>query len=161
MPPSRPYTVTGNRKIAYPQSRVMRNSFPGNQEAVIKTLKQILIIIFSQKRTEVARCCSDRERMWWCLVPRPRGATWWSRGTITPSTCRITTWSSGARASPLSPSPCVKMISPSHLSRVSSPLTLNAIHQYYASDPNIDILYILCFRKSNYPMFTCFPKLFI
>ena len=31
MPPSRPYTVTGNRKIAYPQSRVMRNSFPGNR----------------------------------------------------------------------------------------------------------------------------------
>ena len=29
MPPSRPYTVTGNRKIAYPQSRVMKNSFPG------------------------------------------------------------------------------------------------------------------------------------
>ena len=29
VPPSRPYTVTGNRKIAYPQSRVMKNSFPG------------------------------------------------------------------------------------------------------------------------------------
>jgi len=28
VPPSRPYTVTGNRKIAYPQSRVMKNSFP-------------------------------------------------------------------------------------------------------------------------------------
>ena len=32
MPPSRPYTVTGNRKIAYPQSRVMKNSFPGNDD---------------------------------------------------------------------------------------------------------------------------------
>lgn len=30
VPPSRPYTVTGNRKIAYPQSRVMKNSFPGD-----------------------------------------------------------------------------------------------------------------------------------
>jgi len=28
VPPSRPYTVTGNRKITYPQSRVMKNSFP-------------------------------------------------------------------------------------------------------------------------------------
>ena len=32
MPPSRPYTVTGNRKIAYPQSRVMKNSFPGDDD---------------------------------------------------------------------------------------------------------------------------------
>ena len=29
IPPSRAYTVTGNRKVAYPQSRVMRTSFPG------------------------------------------------------------------------------------------------------------------------------------
>ena len=29
IPASRAYTVTGNRKVAYPQSRVMRTSFPG------------------------------------------------------------------------------------------------------------------------------------
>jgi hypothetical protein len=29
VPTSRPYTVTGNKKIAFPQSRVMKNSFPG------------------------------------------------------------------------------------------------------------------------------------
>merc|ERR1719436_1652454 len=32
VPPSRSYTVTGNRKIAYPQSRVMKNSFPGDYD---------------------------------------------------------------------------------------------------------------------------------
>ena len=30
VPPSRPYTVTGNKKIAFPQNRVMRATFPGN-----------------------------------------------------------------------------------------------------------------------------------
>ena len=35
VPPSRPYTVTGNRKIAYPQSRVMKNSFPGKRLTII------------------------------------------------------------------------------------------------------------------------------
>ena len=30
VPPSRPYTVSGNKKIAFPQSRVMGQSFSGN-----------------------------------------------------------------------------------------------------------------------------------
>lgn len=29
VPPSRPYTVTGNSKLGYPQTRVMKMSFPG------------------------------------------------------------------------------------------------------------------------------------
>jgi hypothetical protein len=29
VPPSRPYTVRGNAKIAYPQARVMKKTFPG------------------------------------------------------------------------------------------------------------------------------------
>jgi len=33
VPPSRPYTVTGNRKIAYPQSRVMKNSYTDESSA--------------------------------------------------------------------------------------------------------------------------------
>jgi dachs protein len=29
VPPSRPYTVTGNTKLGYPQTRVMKMPFPG------------------------------------------------------------------------------------------------------------------------------------
>merc|ERR1719273_290411 len=38
VPPSRPYTVNGNRKIAFPQSRVMKKSFPEESlgEAVLR-----------------------------------------------------------------------------------------------------------------------------
>lgn len=28
MPPSRPYTVTGNSKLGYPQTRIMKMTFP-------------------------------------------------------------------------------------------------------------------------------------
>jgi len=53
VPPSRPYTVTGNRKIAYPQSRVMKNSFPdegSGAEVVLRPGDAVLVRGASQLR---------------------------------------------------------------------------------------------------------------
>jgi len=53
VPPSRPYTVTGNRKIAYPQSRVMKNSFPdegSGAEVILRPGDAVIVRGASQLR---------------------------------------------------------------------------------------------------------------
>lgn len=52
VPPSRPYTVTGNRKIAYPQSRVMKNSFPeeGISDIILRAGENVIVIGASTRR---------------------------------------------------------------------------------------------------------------
>lgn len=45
VPPSRPYTVTGSKKITFPQSRVMRQSFPEDGSGDILLLKGETVIV--------------------------------------------------------------------------------------------------------------------
>uniref|UniRef100_A0ABD2XJ77 Uncharacterized protein n=1 Tax=Trichogramma kaykai TaxID=54128 RepID=A0ABD2XJ77_9HYME len=54
LPPSRSYTVTGNTKLGYPQTRVMKKPFPGKQEGegevVLLKGETVLVIGASQHR---------------------------------------------------------------------------------------------------------------
>jgi len=53
VPPSRPYTVTGNRKVAYPQSRIMKSSFPeetGNNEVILREGENVVVLGASTRR---------------------------------------------------------------------------------------------------------------
>ena len=48
VPPSRPYSVFGNRKVAYPQTRVMRHSFPGKlSKGLLRVSHNLKLIPFS------------------------------------------------------------------------------------------------------------------
>jgi len=55
VPPSRPYTVTGNRKMAYPQSRVMKNSYSdeskgGSADLMLRGGETVVVIGASNRR---------------------------------------------------------------------------------------------------------------
>lgn len=53
VPPSRSYTVTGNKKIAYPQSRMMRISFPednGGNDVILRQGENVVVIGASTRR---------------------------------------------------------------------------------------------------------------
>jgi len=52
VPPSRPYTVTGNRKIAYPQSRVMKNAFPGLLTSLFIYLREMKMVSIAKEAQE-------------------------------------------------------------------------------------------------------------
>ncbi|XP_069688106.1 myosin-I heavy chain isoform X2 [Periplaneta americana] len=52
VPPSRPYTVTGNTKLGYPQTRVMKMPFPEDASGDVVLLKgeTVLVVGASQRR---------------------------------------------------------------------------------------------------------------
>ncbi|KAL7647373.1 UNVERIFIED_CONTAM: hypothetical protein RMT77_000969 [Armadillidium vulgare] len=52
VPPSRSYTITGNQKLGYPQTRVMKMSFPedGSSDVVLKKGQTVLVVGASTRR---------------------------------------------------------------------------------------------------------------
>jgi len=52
IPPSRPYTVIGGKKITFPQSRVMKTSFPEDESSEVFLTKgdSVIVIGNSQRR---------------------------------------------------------------------------------------------------------------
>jgi len=49
VPPSRPYTVTGNTKLGYPQTRIMKMPFPGELAILFDLAKRPLIEKFNER----------------------------------------------------------------------------------------------------------------
>ncbi|XP_049273650.1 unconventional myosin-Vb-like [Rhipicephalus sanguineus] len=45
VPPSRPYTVSGNTKLGYPQTRVMKMNYPGNGSCTIQLPKSETVVV--------------------------------------------------------------------------------------------------------------------
>ncbi|XP_044736461.1 unconventional myosin-X [Chrysoperla carnea] len=50
VPPSRSYTVAGNTKLGYPQTRVMKMSFPEDEPAVLMKGETVLVVGASHRR---------------------------------------------------------------------------------------------------------------
>lgn len=52
VPPSRPYTVSGNTKMGYPQSRIMKMNYPedGNAEVILLKGESVMVVGASARR---------------------------------------------------------------------------------------------------------------
>ena len=51
VPPSRPYTVNGSRRITFPQTRIMTHNFPGNFQIAKKSDFELHYLIFFRHGT--------------------------------------------------------------------------------------------------------------
>lgn len=99
LPPSRSYTVTGNSKLGYPQTRIMKSTFPGNVFRLrhclidIKTNFRVCLFFFPdddvQRMRAIATWCSGpaMPSRWWARLI-DEAICWWSIETTT-FTCLI------------------------------------------------------------------------